>query len=251
MNFTPSINVITSDNCKVYIEDTSAYLSENISEGKHQFKYSDTISIDILRHNKLQETVHKEVTFSDHSTKDPIQIPVNIDGWFSIVHVVLPSKNWFEAQLEKQEGSRLGLYDFVYFSDGVTIYKYNPRTEETPTTVPLDEILELNLNAGDYTIYTTEKDYVSICFLRKCYINLCKQIFNERGFSPCWNKNTIDSELVYKRDLAWMAINVIKYLTECEQLNEVERIIETLQGCNGLCTSSNMTSKTNGCGCSK
>jgi hypothetical protein len=48
-----------------------------------------------------------------------------------------------------------------------------------------------------------------------------------------------------------MAINVIKYLTECEQLAEVERIIETIQGCNGLCVSSNLTSKTNGCGCSK
>ena len=48
-----------------------------------------------------------------------------------------------------------------------------------------------------------------------------------------------------------MAINVIKYLTECEQLAEVERIIETIQGCNGLCVSSNLTSKTNGCGCPK
>ena len=57
--------------------------------------------------------------------------------------------------------------------------------------------------------------------------------------SACWNKNKIDSELIYKRDLVWMSINVIKYLTECEQLAEVERILETINGCNGLCTSSN------------
>ena len=48
-----------------------------------------------------------------------------------------------------------------------------------------------------------------------------------------------------------MAINVIKYLTECEQLYEVERIIETIQGCNGLCSSSDVSSKVGGCGCSK
>lgn len=48
-----------------------------------------------------------------------------------------------------------------------------------------------------------------------------------------------------------MAINVIKYLTECEQLAEVERIIETIKGCNGLCVSSDVTSKTSGCGCCK
>ena len=48
-----------------------------------------------------------------------------------------------------------------------------------------------------------------------------------------------------------MAINVIKYLTECEQLYEVERIIESIQGCNGLCPQSNISSKVGGCGCSK
>ena len=55
----------------------------------------------------------------------------------------------------------------------------------------------------------------------------------------------------FARDLVWMAINVIKYLTECEQLAEVERIIETIKGCNGLCVSSDVTSKTSGCGCYK
>ena len=48
-----------------------------------------------------------------------------------------------------------------------------------------------------------------------------------------------------------MAINVVKYLTQCEQLSEAERVIETIQGCNGLCVSTNLTNSTNGCGCSK
>ena len=247
-----SINVTTCNNCEIHIEDTSAYLEETKSEGKHQFKYSDTISIDILRHNKLDKNVYKDIIFSDHSTREPITMPVKVDGWFSIIHIILPSKDWFDTQLEKIEGSRLGLYGFIYYSDGITIYKYNPKTKEKPVAVPLDEILELNLEAGDYTIYSNETDYVSICFLRKCYINLCKQIFNSRGFSSCWSKNTIDSELVYKRDLVWMTINVIKYLTECNQLMEVERIVEVLQGCNSsICPSNLNTSKVNGCGCGK
>ena len=57
MRFTPTINIITNDTCNVYVKDTSAYLPENMSAGKHQFKYSDTGSIDVLRHNKLQETM--------------------------------------------------------------------------------------------------------------------------------------------------------------------------------------------------
>jgi len=48
-----SIEVITSDSCKVIVKDLSQYLPED-SSGivKGKFKFSDTVSIDILQHNK-------------------------------------------------------------------------------------------------------------------------------------------------------------------------------------------------------
>lgn len=242
-----SIKITTSDSCKVIVQDLSAYLPEDqtgIVKGK--FKYSDTISIDVLQHNKSKETVYTDPVYTLHNTADPVNIPVKFDGWFTVIHLVLPTKDWFDRESSKQEGSAIGLYNIVYYSDGASIYKYvNGQSSETT----IDEIIEVN--PVDTTISRTGGDYVSICFLRKCYINLCQQIFNSRGFSPCWNKNDIDSDLVFRRDLVWMAINVIKYLTECEQLAEVERIIETIKGCNGLCVSSDVTSKTSGCGCYK
>ena len=242
-----NINVTTMDNCKIVITDTSNYLAEDFSGTvKGKFKYSDTVSIDVLQHNKTTETVYRDPIYTKHDTLQPINIPVKFDGWFDIIHLVLPSIEWFNREIDKSQGSALGLYDLVYFSDGIDIYKY---LDGNVSQVTINEVLEVNpINT---TISKTNRDYVSICFLRKCYINLCQQIFEDRGFSRCWNKNKVDSELIYKRDLVWMAINVIKYLTECEQLAEVERIIETIQGCNGLCTSSNLIRNTNGCGCSK
>ena len=242
-----NINVTTSDSCKIMVSDISTYLAEDFSGTvKGKFKYSDTVSIDVLQHNKTTETVYRDPVYTKHDTLQPINIPVEFDGWFDVIHLVLPSIEWFNREIDKSEGSALGLYDLVYFSDGIDIYKY---LDGNVSQVTINEVLEVNpINT---TISKTNRDYVSICFLRKCYINLCQQIFEDRGFSRCWNKNKVDSELIYKRDLVWMAINVIKYLTECEQLAEVERIIETIQGCNGLCVSSNLTSKTNGCGCSK
>lgn len=242
-----NINVTTSDNCKIMVSDISTYLAEDFSGTvKGKFKYSDTVSIDVLQHNKTTETVYRDPVYTKHDTLQPINIPVEFDGWFDVIHLVLPSIEWFNREIDKSEGSALGLYDLVYFSDGIDIYKY---LDGNVSQVTIIEVLEVNpINT---TVSKTNRDYVSICFLRKCYINLCQQIFEDRGFSRCWNKNKVDSELIYKRDLVWMAINVIKYLTECEQLAEVERIIETIQGCNGLCVSSNLTSKTNGCGCSK
>ena len=237
-----NINITTSDKCKIVVQDVSTYLAEDFSGiVKGKFKYSDTISIDVLQHNQTSKTI-----YTKHGTLKSIDIPIGFDGQFSLVHLVIPNIEWFNKELEKTEGSALGLYDIVYFSDGIDIYKYiNGETSQ----VTIDDILEIN--TVNTTISRISRDFVSICFLRKCYINLCQQIFEDRGFSRCWNKNKVDSELIYKRDLVWMAINVIKYLTECEQLAEVERIIETIQGCNGLCVSSNLTSKTNGCGCSK
>ena len=242
-----NINITTSDKCKIVVQDVSTYLAEDFSGTvKGKFKYSDTVSIDVLQHNKTTETVYRDPIYTKHDTLQPINIPVEFDGWFDVIHLVLPSIEWFNREIDKSEGSALGLYDLVYFSDGIDIYKY---LDGNVSQVTINEVLEVNpINT---TISKTNRDYVSICFLRKCYINLCQQIFEDRGFSRCWNKNKVDSELIYKRDLVWMAINVIKYLTECEQLAEVERIIETIQGCNGLCVSSNLTSKTNGCGCSK
>ena len=242
-----NINVTTSDSCKIMVSDISTYLAEDFSGTvKGKFKYSDTVSIDVLQHNRTTETVYRDPIYTKHDTLQPINIPVEFDGWFDVIHLVLPSIEWFNREIDKSEGSALGLYDLVYFSDGIDIYKY---LDGNVSQVTINEVLEVNpINT---TISKTNRDYVSICFLRKCYINLCQQIFEDRGFSRCWNKNKVDSELIYKRDLVWMAINVIKYLTECEQLAEVERIIETIQGCNGLCVSSNLISKTNGCGCSK
>lgn len=237
-----NINITTSDKCKIVVQDVSTYLAEDFSGiVKGKFKYSDTISIDVLQHNQTLKTI-----YTKHDTLKSIDIPIGFDGQFSLVHLVIPNIEWFNKELEKTEGSALGLYDIVYFSDGIDIYKYiNGKTSQ----VTIDDILEIN--TVNTTISRISRDFVSICFLRKCYINLCQQIFNDRGISKCWNKNKVSSELIYKRDLVWMAINVVKYLTQCEQLEEADRVIKTIQGCNGLCVSTNLTNSTNGCGCSK
>lgn len=243
------INITTCnacDSCKVTVQDQSEYLPETATgTAKGKFKFSETASVDVLQLNKTSETLYLNPTYTDHTEAQDTTLSISQDGWYSLVHLVLPTVEWFNTELAKAEGSALGLYSLVYYIDGEHIYKY---VDGSSSEVTISEVIEVN--PTDTTISKTSKDFVSICFLRKCYINLCKQIFDDRGMTSCWNKNNVDSELVYKRDLVWMALNVIKYLTECEQLAEVQRIIETITSCNGLCTSSNTTSNTNGCGCS-
>lgn len=236
-----NINISTNNNCSIVILDNTQYW-ENDTIAKGEFKYSDSISIDVIHLNKINENIIKDYKITTHSSLNKnISIPIKFDGWFTVKHIILPNKEWFDKASE----SELGLYSIVYYADDMTIYKY---INNQSYAISLDEILEVN--PKNTTISIISKDYISICFLIKCYINLCKQIFESRGFSQCSNKNNIDSELIYKRDLIWMAINIIKYMTECNQLYESERIIELLNSCNGICNNKENNYNNHGCGCS-
>lgn len=243
------IHICANESCKVTITDlTTDYQDEsNTNSNYGKFRYSDTISIDVLQHNKITSTELQTPIFSTHGKKvEPITLPVGFDGWFQVQHIILPTEEWFQRELDKGETSILNLYQGVYYTNGKNIYKYY---NNESTTVPLEEIVERNTEGT--TISRCSQDYISICFLRKCYINLCQQIFNARAFDKCWNKNKIDSELIFKRDMVWMAINVIKYMVEFNQLAEAARLLERIGGCNGLCMSQYSKSVSSGCGCNK
>ena len=257
------IKVCTNNSCKVVVSDITpvegnGYLSEqsNVTV-KNQFKYSDTYSIDVLRLNKTTgPVVEKQVITEHRDSPEDIELDIKFDGWFTVYHIVIPSINWFNAELSKTSGSALKLYDTVYYTNGQDIFKYtNGRSED----VGINELLERNPEGT--TISIIDKEYVSICFLRKCFINLCQRIFNSRGLwgdglgisksRCCPNKDAVDSDLIFRRDLVWSALNVIRYLTEFNQLAEAERIIEQIGGCNGLCRSEFKQMSQHGCGCSK
>ena len=119
----------------------------------------------------------------------------------------------------------------MYYIDNKVIKDYN----HPDSKVDLKAILELN--PGTSTALIVEKDYISIWNLQKCLVNLCLEIFNNLGaFGKCFNSSSINDELKYKRDLVWMAIHVIKYLTKYNMKAEAARIINQLEGCNGICT---------------
>lgn len=248
-----NIKVCTDDTCKVIVRDDtevggSGYLPESSSVTVlNRFKYSDTVSIDVLQHNKTNNPEISVPVYTLHDKEiSPITLPIGFDGWFSVYHIVLPSEDWFIREKDKQEGSSLSLYDVVYYSDGNGVFKY---IDGEVSSVELEEVIERNSEGT--TISKIDKNYVSICFLKKCYISLCQQIFNSRGFSKCWDKNSLDNDLIYRRDLVWMAINVIKYMTQFNQLAEAQRIIERIGGCNGLCKSEFRQLANHGCGCHK
>ena len=243
------IKVHTGAKCAIAISEINTeYLKETSTAiAKNKFRYSDTVSIDVLQLNKSTGQQIQNPVFTIRDSKiNTVQLQISFDGWFTICHIVIPSKQWFNKEYEKKADSALGLYNTVYYSDGAKIYKY---INNEITEVSIEELI--NRNIEDTTISIVKKDYVSVCFLRKCYVNLCQQLFNSNIISECSNNRKDNCDLIFQRDLIWMALNVIQYMTELNQLAEAERIIEQLgRGCNGLCKQTFEQLSKSGCGCS-
>lgn len=236
-----NIDICTGPNCTIKVIElpSNEYLPESSTEvAFNRFKFSDTIAIDVLQLNRITGPEVYNPVFSNREKQKAL--PVTFDGWFNVCHIVIPNKQWFLSQLDSSNSS-LGLYDTVYYSDGEYIYKYVNGTSEI---VQVKEVVLRNPEGT--TISIIKKDYVSICRLKQCYLDICNKIFKEKVFGPCCDRRE-DQELRRRRDLIWMAINVIQYMVEDNQLEEAQRILTELEGCNGLCR---QTIESKGCGCS-
>lgn len=242
-----NIQIETSESCSFNVKDItcgdSGYLPESSQVNElNRFKYSDTIALARVTLNKTDNTIIENAIFIPHILEQNYTtIPTQFDGWFTLDYIVIPTKDWFD----KSEGEWVH-YNTVYYSDGINIYKY---FQGESSQVSEDELFERN--PEDTTISKVTQNFMSICYLKRCFINLCKEIFNKRGFAKCKVKGGIDDVIIYNRDLIWMTINIISYLTEFGQLAEAQRILERIEeGCNGICKSYNRESIRNGCGCS-
>lgn len=254
-----NIEVCTRENCKVFITDktvvspTKGYLPEN-SEAVvlNRFKYSDTLAVEAIyleRYNEERCKVN-DVVFREHEydKKDiGFEIPITFDGVFTVFSISVPTMDWFLYNKENHP-EMLSLYDMVYVAeyDSKKIYKvfrtpYSPEdwSDWQKEGVDIQEVIERNTEGT--TLSRTCDTYVSICYLMHCHLSLCQEIFEGHGFSGqggsgrCFSKSNVDDELIYRRDMVWMALNVIRYLVEANRLQEAQRIIEQIGGCNGLC----------------
>lgn len=244
-----NFKICTNHKCEIDIYNEtcvgdSGYLPESsTSVVKDRFRKSDTETIGLLVNNTSDGSV---IEYNEHfDCNDLLTAAIKKDGWFEVTMVVLPTKEWFDKEVAKDKGSAVKLYDTVYYSDGSNIFKY-----KDGKIYPSDMKEVTEVNTLDTTIYKIKEDIVFICFLKRCYISLCQEIWQDRGFSQCWSRSKVSSESMFKRGTVWMTLNVIKYMVELNQLAEAQRLIENIGGCNGLCREQYDRTGQSPCGCS-
>ena len=211
---TPTIQMDSNGN--IIIMDDLIYPVKGMSK-------DDCISIYVVQNNKSNNP--KIVYLNVGTPGETFTIPAQ-DGYISFCHIVVPTKEYYESHSEQ----------FTYYGDSTgRIFKNSDQ-------VDIQEVIEVN----DNTLIRHMHNFFSVYHLRKCYVSLCQKIFNDSGFDKCFN-GKVNSQLTYKRDLVWAALNVIQYMIDSNQLAEAQRLLERINTCNGLCSSEDTGDK--GCGC--
>lgn len=260
------MRINTDKDCKIVIYDDTVYPINGLN-------YNETVSLYIVQKNTSGRNDILLTQFDLHTNNiKPIVID-ETSGFITICHIIIP-----KLDIEMPEGDCPNKYvklenfitneqiDYILNIDPVNSLSTNPNNEEHVPIggrylagyyykegkiyydnngeireATLQELVEVNPNA--YNITKNVYNFFSVCSLRKCYIALCKQIFQDSG--RCFD-NKVDSQLRYKRDLVWAALNTIQYMVDSNQLAEAQRLLERIQGCNGLCAGIN-TEKDCGC----
>ena len=214
-----SPTIATDTNGDLIIIDDFVYPIEGMGE-------EDCVSIYIAQRNGESSPTKIFSKVGKANQTFTISSETLSDGYISFCHILLPTQEYYESHSE----------NFNYYWDG-----------EKPVNAEGSEVsFQLLVEVNDSKLIRHIHNFFYAFHLRKCYVSLCQKIFKSRGFDRCFN-GKLDSQLVYKRDLVWAALNVIQYMIDFNQLAEAQRLLERINGCNGLCKSEDTGDS--GCGC--
>ena len=193
---------------KCFLRNCSISIQEDNYDSNYAYVY-------ILQLNRVSG-VTSSILIKD-SEEAEVEFDNLLDGFYTLVSLKVPRD----------------MSNLYYFKDG-SFYKNVQEVE-------LQEIIDTNPEVSGVEV--SYQYYFHTCRLRRCYVSACQAILDRVSSVKC-EKNDVDKNLIYRRDLLWSALNVINYMAESNQYEEAERLLERITGCNGLCDNSK-----EGCGC--
>lgn len=226
-----NFDIQTTDQCKLIITDKTDYPDYSTTES---FAHEDCAHFIIINYGTI-----KHVHFFDAKS---IEVPIYKDGYFKVQVICVPKEKVAKSIINTTDPS-LSKRSYFYVK-GNSLYQVTLNGDVKSSIEIVEDLDKTNT-------YTWDKEYISICRLKQCYINICREILdNMCQFGKCNPDIKKDSDLIFRRDVAWMAINVIEYLVKNNKLVEAGRIIDQLSGCNGICQQTTLKT-VSGCGCGK
>ena len=229
-----------------YTREFDEYVPEDADDilmHYYNFKYSQTCTIDLVKYVSTEGDELINAYYNTHDSElDQVRIPLTKDGYYTVTHLVIPTVQWYNMYKNEDLSEYL---NGIYVTDGVNVFKVIGGALYRTDVIELDSI-----NPSHTTISRASANVFLIDNLKKCYERIAHKLLDEY-LKSCKLCKDIDSQLRLKRDILWMAINVICYHLEWDQFYDAQLVLERLSGCNSLCKDVNIpTNKIGGdCGC--
>lgn len=212
--------IITNKNCNIVVQDES---------NNENFVYIYVLQLN--RSYKKSNQIVVKTKYSDETVFD-----FSEDGFYTLLTLEVPIN----------DGKSPYYYEKGHFFKNSWVFgdSWPVSFKDSVKELSLQELIDTDPNISG--VKQTYDYYFSVCNLKKCFSKICYDIYEKQVPFTC-NSSKLDKNLIYKRDLIWSAMNVIKYLSEMERYEEAERLLERIIGCNGLCQECG----TIDCGCSQ
>lgn len=224
------------DTIRGYTEDHCVTVNTMVQvsyEGKESLE-----AWDVLLHEYTQEDTVKRFDYIDEST-----FRFKKDGQYYVSHMLIPNKQWIETMQSYNPDFASNYLAVVYYDN----LEFHQIINGNDVVITIDDVLALQ-DVEESTIVSSSQMTFCMCKLKECYFNLAKQLLTAL-VATC--KNNKYDDLIWRRDMLWMAINVITYLLQKNQFLEAQRILEWITGCGGLCPQEPKADGGRNCGCRK
>lgn len=274
----PVFEISSNSDGKVIAKDLTVYKDESsssISLGDFKFSETSVLYSPIKRKNQNDCTMTFYTSrigdifnvFGDN--KDKMTVNIEKDGAYRLFFIILPNEEWYNDNFSNNINiinSYINRDGKLYYTDGYSIFSVTSEKESDDNLIYRKDIINIkdvleDINTNNIlSAFMISKDIVSVNNLIDCYLSLCKKILDCSIISCCSKGMNGNEELIFKRDMVWMALNAIEILAskcegidECPELDEIDSIIERIGGCNGLCVNNgfDIHNYRSVCGCIK
>lgn len=243
----------------IVIDNKTVYAGDDFTYNRlGDFKFEDTYSICLIKSDE------SSLIYSFHNERKFIVDSIKKDGAYNIYNIIIPSKKWVDSNIKPSNDTIVNAYldndNVIYSTDGSIIYK-TEYSDGVPVTniISLEDFINEANSIDINSLFQVNETFVSIKNLIDCYLSLCRKILDCGALSCCKSKMDNSNEIMFKRDMVWMTINVIKILMEKYEstkneiyLDEINSIINRVSGCNGFCNVEGIINIRSGnCGCGK
>lgn len=181
------------------------------------FSLSDIKIIPIL-------TQHKSQIEDNNMIVDSNIVDIPKDGYYTLTYLVIPKEEYVNKLLELDENLISLFTDIFYYKDN-SIFNKKEQQE-----VDINTFIERNLEGTNVLRYS--KDFCSVFFLQKCYYNLCMKLLKNNDCTTC---NYESTDLSYYRDIMFMGLQTVRYLSLKGRFMEAQNIVERFQSCSNIC----------------